>query len=337
MDSLVSQDYMMRLEAILRKHRGLDDMEYVLSNPVPALYREINIYNKELAAILQELANSKKAGAVIKSSVLAFIEAVARYEKLSARKAVADEKKLLEGVIENYRSFYSQIASFVTDNQKRRVSNFRLKAEIAKLPALEAERVGGFTIRTRSGKKESYGFEDLKSAWDSTVKQYGNHAQIQYGWRTGNVSNQPIQSWVRMREITTAQDIDRLAMQSLAAQNKIYTFRINKNATVDSCQFWQGKIGFYTAAGKEEFLRLFPNHPEARDWPTMDYLVNVDKTHMFKWNCTHRAMPYPIQYFPEKERQSAIVGNTMPTIPEKINERELEEGGRRQGLSVGVQ
>lgn len=323
-----------KLEKIFAEFPELDNPEYILRVSDVEYYRKVNQYSEKLKSVLMETLKSAGMGAAVAITVKEFNEIMKTYEA-RLRKMTMTQKDLLREIIKQYNQFYSGVVEDIKKRTIQKAVSLKTQAKLLAIPKSYEKSVLGQTLTLSDGSKIMT--EELSQTYKNIEKRYGTRMTIRYGGNGPNGKNYPLTAYLDARQATTTTTMKRITSQIMAAQQGVYTFKIDFNGTTDSCKFWEGKIGFYSDAAKSAFLTEFPNYPEASKWPTLQYLTDVDTTHIFKFNCRHGALPYPIQFFDPVDQEKAVRENTAPVIPDKINERQLEEEGRLQNLTVGIQ
>lgn len=321
-----------RLEKIFNKYPELDDPNWLISVKEVEIYRTVNQYADDLKKLFLETLISSGVNKISKETMAEFNNIMRAYAQ-RAKRLTLTQKDLLREIINQYHEFYTGVVDDIKKRSIQKAVSLRTQARLQAIPRNYEKSILGNVLTLWDGEKIMS--ETLKNTYKNMEKRYGTRMTIRYGGDGPNGKNYPLTSYLDARQATTNNQVARMTSQIMAANQGVYTFKIDFNGTTDSCKFWEGKIGFYSDAAKQAFLAEFPNYPEAARWPTLQYLQDVDRTHIFKFNCRHGALPYPIQYFDESDQKAAVLQNNPPEIPDKINERQIEEETRTEALTTG--
>lgn len=313
-----------RIGQIMRDYDHLNDAEWILSKNPAEVRRVVNAYREKLLAPLYKFfLGDGRAYSQIDNLIW---QAQADFDEALKAFGVTPKKARTERLLTAIRSEYTNRVLGQVENTFKDIITkgiqFQVLARSAQLATTaQANLSNVFRAVTIDGK--TYDGTKVENLWNMMTERYGRSDTVRYT-RNGVGYNYPMRSYIDMRTQTTAGEVSRMVSAVEASVNEIYTGRISRHGAVDSCSFWEGKIVFYSQVAKDEFLKQHPEYSEAQSWPTLQE-VEADKTHMFKPQCKHRILPYPIQFMTEKRARSDIEQNTMPDIPDKINETKIVE------------
>lgn len=311
-----------RMDDVMQHYDHLNDAEFILSQNVAQVRKVIAKYKDELSKPLLKFFTGdgkqySQIDKIVWDAQRDFEDALKSFDIVPK---VAKTDRLMTAIRSEYTNrVMGQIDNTFRDLVTKSVQ-FQTMAQAAVLP-VQAFDNKSTILRQMTIAGKNYDGNQVKGLWDMMTERYGRTDTVRYT-KNGAGYNFPMRSYIDMRTQTTAAEVARMVSAVEASVNEIYTGKISRHGAKDSCQFWEGKIVFYSASAKGLFLQQNPQYSEAAAWPTLQEL-EADKTHMFRPHCKHRILPYPIDMMGEKRARNAIEQNTMPDIPEKINEREL--------------
>ena len=313
-----------RIGQIMRDYDHLNDAEFILSKNPAEVRRVVNAYREKLLMpIYKFFLGDGRAYSQIDQLIW---QAQSDFDEALKAFDVTPKKARTEKLLTAIRSEYTNRVLGQVENTFRDIVTksiqFQTLARSAQLATTAQSNLSNvFRAVTIDGK--TYDGTKVDNLWQMMTERYGRSDTVRYS-RNGSGYNFPMRSYIDMRTQTTAGEVSRMVSAVEASVNEIYTGRISRHGAVDSCSFWEGKIVFYSQVAKDTFIQLHPEYSEAQSWPTLQQ-VEADGTHMFKPQCKHRILPYPIQFMTEKRARADIEKNTMPRIPEKINETKIVE------------
>lgn len=297
---------------ILKRYEWLDNANSILSavseqeilSAISALRRELSAQMIGPFFDSQLMKVSRRA---IEENIRA-LQSYIRSGRISVDASRID--RIVESSINEVNGITSMAISSIETNLSAKVIQFRRLAEtqLSRLSNIQ-ERIENIAERTM--RRDRITDMTIRAYWESLSERYGWSDTVRYR----NGANYPLRSYVDGRARTSADEVHRITSETFAIQNGIYTGRISRHRTTDSCIYWEGKIVFFNRALKNEFLREFPNITEARNWPTVDDVKN-DRTHMFSFNCRHTVLADPIQF--QDDLRHIAAENKMPKIPKRL-------------------
>lgn len=268
----------------------LDEAEWTLAQNPEALRKAIEKYKAELRKpLLRFFAGPSMEGVAIEAHNQ-FIRSLRRQiesGKIAVRKEISVSllDSLQRQITQNIDTLLSTFDGNITARWREFSAIARESASSAALAELSTVqlKIENITARTT-------GKEDLKKAWSELKSKYGTRETVTY--RDGK--HYPLTTYLDGRANTTSADIHRLTTQLDASNAGIFTGKISAHGASDSCRPYEGKIVFFTAAGRDLMANKYP---QARNLKTVDEIKADGSTHMWKFNCRHIVTAYPIQFF----------------------------------------
>jgi cytochrome c556 len=310
-----------RMDETIKKYAELNDAEFILSTNIAEVRRIVAKYRDELSKplfqfFLGDARSYSQIDKVVWDAQAEFDKALAQFQ---IKPKVARTDKLIAAVRAEYTNrVMGQISNTFRDIVTKSIQ-FKTLAEAHRLPLVSMDNLPRI-LRGVVVDGKAYDGRNVEKIWDMMTERYGRADSVKYyRYSDGSSFNFPMRSYIDMRTKTIAGEVARMVSAVEASANEIYTGKISRTGAIDSCKYWEGKIVFYSQVAKDTFLEKYPQHSEAKEWPTLQE-VEKDRTHIFMPNCTHRVLPLPIDLMPEKTAKKFIEGNTLPKIPEKIRE-----------------
>lgn len=318
----LQRNLMRKFDDILKVASKLDNAEIVLSLNLS----EIRKYAKEIqsqmmGAVMQFLdGDGRSFGAVhnvIKNAQDDFFEGLKKYNLKLKRTETA---KLTKAFIESYAADIEQMIKNTYSAVQQKSALIHAMADAQSVPAAYAEKEASkMLMYSLNGKRRYISEKLLSDAWASLNKRYGMTDTMFYRKADGGRFAYPMRSYLDMKTVTVSQEAYRITTEMESAENGIYTVKISSHGSRDSCIYHEGEVCFINDAARMIFLEKFPQYKQAARWKTLEEIKN-DKTHMFKPNCRHITMPYPIDLMSEGRFKSEVENNVLQKIPAKINE-----------------
>lgn len=318
----LQKNLMKKFNDILNRASKLDDAQIVLSLNLS----EVRKYSKEIekqlmGAVMQFLDGDGRSFGAVHNVISAaqddFFESLRKYNLKLKR---TQTEKITKAFIESYKADIEQMIKNTYSAVQQKSALLMAMADANSVPQAVAEREAGKMLLYKQGKYISE--KMLKDTWASLQKRYGLTDTMFYRKSDGTRFQYPMRSYLDMKTVTISQEAHRITTEMESAANGIHTVKISSHGSRDSCIYHEGEICFINDAAKAVFLRENPQYKIATTWRTLDEIKN-DKTHMFKPNCRHITLPYPIDLMSEKTAQKEVENNVLQKIPKKINEKAI--------------
>ena len=286
---------------IQRRFKQIDSLDFNLNKDIRAIEEAISRYGRELRKPLLRFFT----GDILELTTLEahdqFLRSIKRYVRSGRlRTPQFNAPALLE-------SLKTQLVQNIDGLISGTDSGLKARAQAIKQAATESvnnaatAQVQGIQLKIESITERTTGKtgDAIGQAWEDLKSKYGTRETVKYR----NGSNYPLNTYLDGRANTTSADIHRVTTQLDASATGIFTGMVSRHGATDSCRQWEGKILFFTPAGRDIMSRKFP---QMSSWPTVDEVKADDDTHLWKFNCRHIITPYPIQFFDDEENQKLI-------------------------------
>lgn len=162
-------------------------------------------------------------------------------------------------------------------------------------------KIESITSRTIGGSDSGAEFskDKLAAEWEKLKDRYGSRDTVKY--RDGK--NYPLNTYLDGRARTSATDVHILTTQIESADSGIYTGKVSSHGATDSCSRYEGKMVCMSDAARAQISALIP---ATAKWPTIQELRQDKDSHIFKFNCTHTVIPWPIHLFDKQDQQEIL-------------------------------
>lgn len=321
-DWAIRDQKLQMLDAVKRaqdKYAFLDDYRYALEKDLPTVEAAIRKYGDELRRPLYRFFAGDILEDVAQTAHDDFLRSLRQYiaeGRLTANAGVSD--RLLESLRQAIgRNIETLVAGSDADMIQRAREFKAIAAESANAAVVAQTQMTQLKIESIT--RRTTGAEDLKKAWSDLQARYGSRDTVRYR----NGAHYPLNTYLDQRANTSATDLHVLTTQYDASAAGVYTGKITVHGATDSCRPWEGKVVFFTAAGRDILSQKFP---KAAEMKTVDELRADRSTHLWKFNCRHGITPYPIQFFDDGDAEGEINYSLPPS--EKALER-ADEAYRR--------
>jgi hypothetical protein len=298
---------------IQRKYKRLDDFNWNKDQDIRAIEAAISKYGDELRKPLLRFFTGDVLELVTTEAHDQFLKSIVSYVKEGK---LGKPNLTTDQIIESLRTQLVQnIDSLISG------ADLSMKQRAIKLQELAAKSVNnaataqitGTQLKIESITRRTLAYAqdmdllsgdfvgeiDLQKGWELLKSKYGTRETVRYR----NGANYPLNTYLEGRANTTSADIHRVTTQLDATASGVHTGMVSRHGATDSCRPWEGKILFFTPAGRDIMSKKFPAMAQ---WSTVDEVKADEDTHMWKFNCRHIITPYPIQFFDDAENHKLI-------------------------------
>jgi len=297
-----------RVNAIRKEYARLDDALWTMTQNQESVAKAIAEYSAEMRKPIMKFFAGDVLEETVQQAHEAFLKSLKKFIEMGQVKIQRDiRERLLESVKTDIVRNLDTMMAESKLNLTNRAFELRKMADSGAFKAADAGidyiqiKIESITSRTIGGSDSGAEFTkgELKKAWEKLQDRYGSRDTVKY--RDGK--NYPLNTYLDGRARTTATDVHILTTQVESADSGIYTGKVSSHGASDSCSKYEGRMVCMSDESRAQISRTIP---AAAKWPTVQELRADKDSHIFKFNCTHTVISWPIHLF-DKQDQKAII------------------------------
>lgn len=286
---------------IQRRFRQIDELQFNLDKDIRAIEEAISRYGRELRKPLLRFFTGDILELTTLEAHEQFLRSVKELVRAGRlRSPQINAPQLLESLKTQLTRNIDTLIAGADAGLKARAQAIK-SAAAESVNAAATAQLSGIQLKIESITERTTGAtgDAIGQAWEDLKAKYGTRETVKYR----NGANYPLNTYLDGRANTTSADIHRVTTQLDASVSGVFTGMVSRHGATDSCRQWEGKILFFTVAGRDIMSKKFP---AMADWPTVDEVKDDEDTHLWKFNCRHIITPYPIQFFDDEENHKLI-------------------------------
>ena len=292
------------INELFSRYRRLNDLDWLLRQNVTTAMRAMGDFEREFKIIMARFYSTKARGPlskIIGSRTDNFLDKYRRFlsdfnvKGSRIRKKAADRKRIMRATKQVFLSDVINSASRLSESQRTKIRKLKAQQDISSLPASKVNALNKRLVTIEGPSGEGIRM-DLREVWNQLQRPHGDFDRIIFA----DGKKVPIDAFMDMKLQQTEGSVQRSVAQLTSGDLGILTLKVSSHGGKFDCRIWEDAIVWVNETARRLFFDQFKGHPEilakVRDYPTLQYLENVDRTVIFKFNCHHDADPYPLNF-----------------------------------------